>query len=123
MDDFSVKETDALAWPLLDWFDSDDILLTFAELDRSHTHLQQTQFPATISHFPTTPMSTDDDTTDINVLTPPSAFQQQSLSSLPMEADMISSFAARVLLLSSSMSTDLPLSSGQKLLLPRTQGH
>ncbi|RQM11794.1 hypothetical protein DD237_005339 [Peronospora effusa] len=60
MDDFVFDETDAFALPLLDW---------------SHTHLQQTQFPVTVSHCPTSPVSTDDDTTDAEVLTPPLAFQ------------------------------------------------
>ncbi|CAH0490368.1 unnamed protein product [Peronospora farinosa] len=75
MDDFLFDETDAFALPLLDWFDSDDILLKSPELDRSHTHLQQTQFPVTVSHCPTSPVSTDDDTIDAEVLTPPPAFQ------------------------------------------------
>ncbi|CAH0490362.1 unnamed protein product [Peronospora farinosa] len=113
-------ETDAFALPLLDWFDSDDILLKSPELDRSHTHLQQTQIPVTVSHCPTSPVSTDDDTTDAEVLTPPPAFQQHLLCSLPKEVDMMSFLAAKVLLLGSSMSTHSPLSSGQKLLSPRT---
>ncbi|CAI5713241.1 unnamed protein product [Peronospora farinosa] len=120
MDDFFSMETDAFALHLLDWFGSDDILLKSPELDRSHTHLQQTQFPVTVSHCPTSPVSTDDDTTDAEVLTPPPAFQQHLLCSLPKEVDMMSFLAAKVLLLGSSMLTHSPLSSGQKLLSPRT---
>ncbi|RMX68307.1 hypothetical protein KXD40_002857 [Peronospora effusa] len=121
MDDFFFDETDAFALPLLDWFGSDDILLKSPELDRSHTHLQQTQFPVTVSHCPTSLVSTDDDTTDAEVLTPPPAFQQQLLCSLPKEVNMMSSLAAKVLLLGLSMSTHSPLSSGSCCRLGRTR--
>lgn len=126
MDDFLFQETDAFALPLLD-FDPDDALLTPTELAMSHTHLQQTQqmpLPASDSssnsQLPTSPVGTDDGSTDAEVSTPPPAFPQQPLFPSRAAADAASSPAARVPLLDSSMVTHSPLPSNQKLLVTRT---
>ncbi|KAL3656423.1 hypothetical protein V7S43_018726 [Phytophthora oleae] len=133
LDDFLFQETDAFALPLLD-FDPDGVLLTASELPMSQTHLQQTQllpFPAMgndVDHSrssilqPPSPVSTDGGNTDAEVSTPPPAFvQQQQQPSLvcPSEMDAASSPAARVPLLSSSMTAYSPLPSDQKLLASR----
>ncbi|KAG6620425.1 ATP-dependent RNA helicase [Phytophthora cinnamomi] len=105
MDDFLFHETDAFALPLLD-FDPDGALLTPAELAMSQTHQQQTQtlpFPDADDdgrYQPTSPMSTDDGSTDAEVSTPPPAFVQQKLqqltqSQLCAEMDVASSPAAK----------------------------
>ncbi|KAE9107356.1 hypothetical protein PF010_g12293, partial [Phytophthora fragariae] len=125
MDDFLFHETDAFALPLLD-FDPDGALLTPAELSMptSMTHQQQTQalpFPDEAdsgSYQPTSPVSTDDGSTDAEVSTPPPAFvQRQQQPQFGAETDVASSPAAKVSLLGSMHS---PLPSEQKLLAPRT---
>ncbi|KAG2788510.1 hypothetical protein Pcac1_g2768 [Phytophthora cactorum] len=133
MDDFLFHETDAFALPLLD-FDPDGALLTPAELTMSQTHLQQTQqmpFPVSdgLNHIsnssnqqPTSPVSTDDCSTDAEMSTPPPASVQQLKQHT--EVDAASSPAARMpTFLGLSMATHSPLSSEQKLLAPRTSSN
>ncbi|KAK1945414.1 hypothetical protein P3T76_002462 [Phytophthora citrophthora] len=128
LDDFLFQETDAFALPLLD-FDPDGALLTPSELAMSQTHLQQTQllpFPAmdsdvdhsrSNSQQPPSPVSTDGGNTDAEVSTPPPAFVQQQPAVCSSEMDAASSPAARMPLLSSSMTAHSPLPSDQKLLM------
>ncbi|OWZ09160.1 hypothetical protein PHMEG_00018180 [Phytophthora megakarya] len=115
MDDFLFQETDSFALPLLD-FDPEEALLAPAELVMGQTHLQQTQdVPFPTQKQPTSPLSTDDGSTDAEVSTPPPAFEE-----MRVEMDAALSPAARVALLDSAIATHSPLSSDQKLLAPRT---
>ncbi|GMF39563.1 unnamed protein product [Phytophthora fragariaefolia] len=122
MDDFLFQEADAFALPLLD-FDPEGALLLPAELTLSQTHQQQTQtlpFPDAGDCQPTSPVSTDDGSTDAEVSTPPPAFaQQQAQPRLCAETDVASSPAAKVAQLGATTSMHSPLPSEQKLLAPR----
>ncbi|CAH0479264.1 unnamed protein product [Peronospora belbahrii] len=119
MDDFIFQETDASDLSLLE-FDPNDILLTpIIESSRSHTHLQQTLFPATVSQFPPSPVTTDDDSTDAEASTSPPADLKQSTNSLQVDTDSTLSPAAEESSLRLFMTMHSPLPSGQNLLASR----
>ncbi|KAL4157733.1 hypothetical protein PRNP1_003518 [Phytophthora ramorum] len=117
MDDFLFQESDAFALPLLD-FDPDGALLTPTELAMAQTQLPDSH---SASYQPSSPVSTDDGSTDAEVSTPPpTSAQQQEQQTLLYPSDAASSPAARMSLLGSSASMHSPLPSDQKLLAPRS---
>lgn len=127
MDDFLFQESDPFALPLLD-FDPDGALLTPTELAISQT----LPFPdgggddssSSSSFQPTSPVSTDDGSTDAEVSSPLPAFaQHQQLPQFCAETDVASSPAAKVSLLGSTASMHSPLPSDQKLLAPRNSSN
>ncbi|RLN51427.1 hypothetical protein BBJ29_009814 [Phytophthora kernoviae] len=129
---FEDEEADAFAaLPLLD-FESDDTLLSPAEqheFDCTVTGSTCNPLTPNTNLFnvsttnPSSPVSTDDGSTDAEVASPPSAFTPQTLPSRS-ETDASSFFsAARMsLLVGSSSVSHSPLPSDQKL-LPRTSNN
>ncbi|KAG7379531.1 hypothetical protein PHYBOEH_011875 [Phytophthora boehmeriae] len=119
--DFVFEETDAFAFPLLD-FDPDDALLSSVEQQEFDWPGPNTNLLNVGNANPSSPVSTDDGSTDAEVASPPSAFTPQLLSDADAPASC--SPAARLSLLVGSLSaTHSPLPSGQKLLLRTSHGN